>query len=341
MYVRRLHLHGVKTLWRDIPEGGGPLPEAARHRLLLQGGNGSGKTTILETIRTLWELFGEWIDQGPPPYIIIDPYAPKLAAMELAGFTNEGQSLWVGIGSTDAWDELKSRHPDALFAGKTWEAKDSVRRKLDVVELPVGDWKAFRHRSMVGSDPRPNIISFPPDDRRVIAPPERRPRLIDTTAQGWSAVYSPGIDLESVLLTVGAMRPGVFDRTLHLVNLALRHRDKRITGWGNDGRLQVEGTTPDGRSYTHTVDRLSSGERQMLLMIAYVAGFLRHGGIVLIDEPDLHIHLSMVTQLMQTLDLIVRERGGQMIVASHSERVWDFFPRDSEKIELTPWRGGE
>jgi ABC-type uncharacterized transport system fused permease/ATPase subunit len=42
----------------------GPLPLATRRRLLLHGGNGIGKTTILEAVRTLWELFGEWIDPG-------------------------------------------------------------------------------------------------------------------------------------------------------------------------------------------------------------------------------------------------------------------------------------
>src|SRR5215216_2120212 len=64
MYVKRLWLHGVKMLHRGIPEGGGPLPEAAYKRLLFQGGNGSGKSTILAAIRTLWETFGEWIDVG-------------------------------------------------------------------------------------------------------------------------------------------------------------------------------------------------------------------------------------------------------------------------------------
>lgn len=64
MYVKRLRLRGVKMLSRDIPEGGGPLSEESRKRLLLLGSNGSGKTTILETIRQVWELFGEWIDEG-------------------------------------------------------------------------------------------------------------------------------------------------------------------------------------------------------------------------------------------------------------------------------------
>jgi predicted ATPase len=105
--------------------------------------------------------------------------------------------------------------------------------------------------------------------------------------------------------------------------------------------LAVEGQTERGVTYRHPTEQLSSGERQFLLMVAYVAGFLRPGGIVLIDEPDLHIHISMVTQLMQTLDHIVRQRGGQLIVASHSELVWDFFSKDDERIELTPWRGAD
>ena len=64
MYVNRLRLWGVKPLRCDIPADGAELPEASRHRLLLQGGNGSGKTVVLETIATLWKFLGEWIDIG-------------------------------------------------------------------------------------------------------------------------------------------------------------------------------------------------------------------------------------------------------------------------------------
>lgn len=76
-------------------------------------------------------------------------------------------------------------------------------------------------------------------------------------------------------------------------------------------------------------------------MVAYMAGFLRRGGIVLLDEPNLHLHISLVSQLMHALDLIVREREGQLIVASHSEKVWEFFSREEERLDLTPWRGGQ
>ena len=141
------------------------------------------------------------------------------------------------------------------------------------------------------------------------------------------------------MLTVQAEKePAEFTRLLELVNLALRHAGKKITGW-NGGRLRVEGKTLDGRGYVHTVDELSSGERQFLLMAAYVAGFLRPGGIVLIDEPDLHIHIAVVTHLMQTIDYIVRQRGGQLIAASHSDKVEDYFPQDDQRVDLSPRRG--
>src|SRR4051812_13004629 len=64
MYVRRLRLYGVKMLRRDLPERGEPLPDATRRRILLQGGNGSGKTTILDCMRLLWDHFGQLIDRG-------------------------------------------------------------------------------------------------------------------------------------------------------------------------------------------------------------------------------------------------------------------------------------
>jgi predicted ATP-dependent endonuclease of OLD family len=74
-------------------------------------------------------------------------------------------------------------------------------------------------------------------------------------------------------------------------------------------------------------------------MIGFTIAFLRPAGILLLDEPDLHIHVSMVTQLMETLQLICDERDAQLIVASHSSLVWDWFDEE-ERIDLSGWREG-
>ena len=121
------------------------------------------------------------------------------------------------------------------------------------------------------------------------------------------------------------------------VRWGVGHRDKRISGFGENGRLVVEGVAPSGASYQHSIEELSSGEKQMLLMVGFTSAFLRAGGLLMIDEPDLHIHVSMVSQLMETLLLIAEHRTAQLMVASHSALVWDWFD-DEERIDLSGWR---
>jgi energy-coupling factor transporter ATP-binding protein EcfA2 len=341
MYVKRMRLYGVKPLRRDFPDGGGALPEPTKQRFLLQGGNGSGKTTILETIRTLWEFFGDWIDRGSgkPPIAKHSRHflaEAELAAIEMGDCPSAGFSLWIGMGRANAWADLQREHTDAFFAGLIRYGSEPGASRI---ELPTRDWRTFRLNSMAGSVPQPNILHLPPDNRTFADAPRERAKLIDTTRLNWSAVYDPTLDLDSLLLTVKARDADVFHECLRPVNLALAHRSKEIVGFGEDGRLVVKGKMPGGDAYHHAPAQLSSGERQMLLLIAYTVGFLRPGGILLIDEPDLHIHMSMVTQLLDTLEKAVREKNGQLILASHSEWVWDWFSRDAERIELLPWRG--
>jgi AAA domain, putative AbiEii toxin, Type IV TA system len=336
VYVNRLRFRSVKSLNRDIPEGGGEFPGPARRRSVLQGGNGSGKSTVLETIATLWRLWGEWIEQGQGFAIRREELTPFLqddyfAAMEMVGIPDT-PPLWIGVGAPGEWSALKETYPEALFAGLV------LQQKWGVVELPPRDFLGRRHRSLAGSEPFPNVVFFPPEGRTIEAPERPRAEIIDTTRFNWTAVYDPTVNLDSVLLTVQALSPERFEECLRLVNLALEHCGKRIAGFGPKGRLIVEGTK---RPFRHPIEELSSGERQMLLLVGFIVAFLRPGGIVLLDEPDLHMHIGMVEQLLETVERVIQERKGQWIVASHSVLVWEWFARPEEQIDLNPWREGK
>ncbi len=74
--------------------------------------------------------------------------------------------------------------------------------------------------------------------------------------------------------------------------------------------------TKSGRS--HPVHMLSSGEKQILLMIAFITRELRPGGMVLIDEPDLHLHVSLSNAFVSYLKQATAEKNGQLIIASHA-----------------------
>lgn len=73
---------------------------------------------------------------------------------------------------------------------------------------------------------------------------------------------------------------------------------------------------------THSVQELSSGERQALIIISRV---LRAGAghtVVLIDEPDAYLHPHLSQRLIQALESGVGA-DGQLIVATHSPSILD------------------
>ena len=344
MYVNRLKLLGVRSLAEDLPVGGGGLPEAAQQRLLLRGPNGSGKSTILETIAALWKSFGRWIDQGEltnAPRLVAASIgnlrltSADIVAMEIVGHPLAPGSLWIGVARRPQWEELKASFPGSVFAG-------AIRSNGWNIELPPGGWREHRHMSLVGKLTGPNVVYFPPEDRypRVRLPMIQGPaQVTDVTEFNWLARPDPRTRFQDVVLTMKAIRQADFDEFCEMVNLCLRPTRKKLLGFNDRGDLVVVGQRKDDKMFEHRVDELSSGERQMLLILGFTIAFLREGGIVIVDEPDLHIHTAMTTQLMQMLDHIVQRRHGQLIAASHSETVWDYFSRTTERLDLNPWVG--
>ncbi|MCY2994428.1 MAG: AAA family ATPase [Planctomycetota bacterium] len=259
-----------------------------------------------------------------------------LAAMEIVGHPLISSSLWIGVGRRKPWEDLKAAFPRAQFAG-------AIRSSGWNIELPSPAWREHRHLSLVGKLASPNIIYFPPEDRY----PRSRPGLVgfpahvtDVTAFNWHARPEPRTRFEDLVLTMSAIRPQDYEEFRLMVNLCLRPTNKVLRGFNDRGYLVVTGERHDGQPFEHRVKDLSSGERQMLLVLGFTIAFLREGGIVLVDEPDLHIHTAMTTQLMQMLGHIVQRRRGQLIVASHSETVWEYFSRTTERLDLNPWTGG-
>jgi len=363
MFVNRLCFRDVKPLDHDIPGDGKELPEPARKRLLLQGGNGSGKTTILETIATLWRFWGEWIDFGDgkiPPRQQLKHFLMQtgFAAMEIVDMMPKALPIWIGIGRLSDLEELKMSYPRHTFAGLYWIGRErrihlpppgaidlQDARNLTLMASSTGVVapgrpvisSTARSQSLLRNGPFSNIVYFPSEGRTLLESRKPRAVLLDMMSFNWVARFDQRMNLDSFLLTLKTREPGQFEECLKFVNLALVHRGKRITGFGDNARLVVEGEAESGQSYQHTIEELSSGEKQMLLMIGFTVAFLRPGGIFLIDEPDLHIHVSMVSQLMETLELIAEHRNAQLIVASHSALVWDWFD-DEERIDLSGWR---
>lgn len=345
MFVNRMRFYGVKALRTDIPEKG-ELTEAARKRVLFHGANGTGKSTVLHGISALWKLFGEWIDVGTggriDPTWTRDPLAEaEIAAIELREFSPEYETLWIGIAKGNAWEDLRKQYPASQFAGMVTYGRSGKGEPKFVLELPKLDLSTTRSQMLVGKVAKPNVVYFPPEERMLNSSRSSRARLVNLQDYRWSAEYDSTVDLDGLLTTVKAYDEPRYLRTLDLVNGLLRNQRKKLSLPGQGKRHAVEiSTAIDVPIPPHSVDLLSSGEKQIVLMVAFASCLLQEGGILIADEPDLHLHAAMVKPLIGTLYQLTQERHGQLIVAAHSTTMKSWFVSESEQIQLSPFRGG-
>jgi hypothetical protein len=82
---------------------------------------------------------------------------------------------------------------------------------------------------------------------------------------------------------------------------------------------------PEGRGYGGypplDVSTAGSGFHQLLLILAFL--FARPSSLILLDEPDAHLHVVLQKELYDQLLSLCRERNGQLVVATHSEVLID------------------
>jgi predicted ATPase len=77
-----------------------------------------------------------------------------------------------------------------------------------------------------------------------------------------------------------------------------------------------------------------SGFHQVLLLLAFI--YARPGSVLLLDEPDAHLEIIRQRQLFSVLRQLVAERGSQLVVATHSEVIFDECEYDQIVAFLGP-----
>lgn len=302
--ITGLHIAGYRSLRRvDWPEDGldwrGEVPDT----VLVGGANGSGKTTLLELL-----------------FEVVRALLALSAGVELVFDESIFEGRRVGLGFS------VGRHAFTLqFHGTPppW---------AHVVLGPAILWshtarlalKVLRESFQPGT--RPQLIYFP-TDRAVRFPfvefkgPGSRRRSDEIGYR-----YSPPTDwqhsVEAILYDArwrdlnakerGKQSPGhfaAFERVMQRFFAGAKQ-----LYWDDDGVLHVR--TQDG--VLHPLEALSSGEKQILLFAAELVDRWTPGSLVLIDEPELHLHEAWLAALWDLICELQQERGGQVIVATQS-----------------------
>jgi ABC-type lipoprotein export system ATPase subunit len=85
--------------------------------------------------------------------------------------------------------------------------------------------------------------------------------------------------------------------------------------------------SPVGHTY-----ELSSGERSLVLFCAKLMKVAKKGALLLIDEPENHLHPKFITLMVQTLSQILLATESRALLVTHSPFVVREFERSTVKI---------
>lgn len=297
---------------------GSQVPDMA----LVGGANGSGKTTLMEM---LFEIVRFAVDATVPDDLDNDA---------LARLPRGAQRIDVSLDTGRVTHHLtissKTLHDISQRSGawSIWTPMPDETEKPEFLPSPHAIQEERRRLTRVsGMAEGPRLLYFPTD--RAVTFPSTRFKGPGNRTGGDEPTYryqAPKEWLQSVEAilydarwrdlnakdrgNLGSARNfAAFEATM------LRFfGDTKRFHWDDEGVLHVQ--TREGA--LHSLDALSSGEKQVLMFGAELYRRWTPGSLILLDEPELHLHEAWLATFWRLLNDLQRERGGQVIITTQS-----------------------
>lgn len=285
--------------------------EVARPLCVLTGPNNSGKSTILQAVLLGFDALRRCVD------------------------TQTWRLRTSGRAVTQV-DFLRVNEPRDLWHNQQWKGGRAGAEKYIRVGLFFDNGVSFfaRIRFLYGAlnigitDVSPNPLS---EDllkavlgvSPVFLPPSggaQAHEAVSTIAQLHYTLSTgdPGVVLRNILLQL--QRPEQKEAWTFVCGVARSHFGIEMQNIAFDEKYDLEIRAPyqDG---TCTLDLVSGGAGfSQVLQIVAVLAWLKPG-LVLLDEPDAHLHPSLQSRLLDFLHALGSHFGVQIILSTHSKEV--------------------
>ncbi|HBA67557.1 MAG TPA: AAA family ATPase [Methylococcaceae bacterium] len=324
---------------------------------LLVSKNGSGKTTLLDTMSSLLRLLGEaepkqygledldngfgraqldlklrvfW--QGQDRHIVLSILGGQLGnELSLKVWDSEAlqthqASQWYRMGFTGRHSGLPlkplSTHKSEAFLGDLLSA---IQSSLNNSPNSFGE-SIFSY---------PTALSFSAyrDIPQISEPAE--PRSI-TQPQYWG--YNPvhcfsahnetwRYSLDNLLVWLKWLDDGRFEKARDLINQQVFQGTNKFFKDVHRPSLEAIIHTGGNEPGEHRLDRLSSGEKNLMQLFLRIGAHMTKNTILLIDEFDVHLHIRWQYRLFNTLKaLSARDDANFTVVATtHSTEILQTF----------------
>ncbi|TDC76123.1 AAA family ATPase [Streptomyces hainanensis] len=103
--------------------------------------------------------------------------------------------------------------------------------------------------------------------------------------------------------------------------------DSAIAAYARDIRVGMEITESHVRDLTSAFGRMSSGHAIVALTMTQLVHLVAEQSLVLVDEPEAHLHPPLLASFMQALSNLLAARNGVAVVATHSPVVLQTVPQ--------------
>lgn len=322
-------IRGLSPIRLDFTD---PVLGQARLRTVIAGSNGSGKTTILEAIGQLLALANfqkfDWIalEQADAQLIVADLPPGTHTKLWIGANAELGHARILPVASTPSSPASQLYLEKSQGRGvEIFGSAGRIPTQIQQAEKEGGEY--------------PNCLYFPSENRQL-----HRKKIGQVIAEPVSYVWVyrfldsqqwPG-SLESFLVALyfrdliawnddayqtngrngKVERESEFTKFTQVINRFLFN--KQIIGVDRQTfRLQLQ--TLGGQ--IQPIDQLSSGEKQIILLLGEIQRRIRRGSVVLIDEPELHLHPQWQRQLVRALTDLCATFEAQLIMTTHSEEI--------------------
>jgi AAA15 family ATPase/GTPase len=309
----------------------------------------------------------KWFDRWGGFAVIIDElidFSGKMEKEKVKICLFYGKNQWLGNlqkenNDVDSWlGEIKIGKKERLLLGPPKYAKDvedttapqakvaSTRpgyeeKTRERNEFFFNNWEKAYKKMVLGiqATDTPNMIYLDAEERKWVKPVENTGQLIpDDLTKSWLFRYTASGNwkdqLENTLVNFKII-PGEkeFNEVIGTLNKFL-HDKEIVTTYRLEDRNRLRVRLKKGRGKYHYFDDLSTGERHVLVVLFNVLRWMRPGGIVMVDDPDLFLHPSLILQLLENLEHIVEKNNGQLIITSHNIDIWKYCDNIGLKIRI-------
>lgn len=302
----------------------------------VSGPNGAGKSLLFEAITLLWRAGRPWGQYNLN--LLVGPWAEtstititfSLTDPECALLTQYGRSRGDPLASQDAPQKLKVR---------VEITKEGTHGRLQ--HYIENEWaKLFWEHSFSQSYEFAHIDYLPAD--RSIQRGEQaqvNPSLLNVEqVEGLRQQVFDSFIQQRQIFTLSGIQP--FLASLDYLDMLRQREGKPSTGdfdalaepffqatGKKINRPSIDSNSPFGASlyvdtpsgYRHSIDQLSSGEQEVLSLMFYVRRLSSSGGLLLIDEPELHLHPALQQSFFAVVENVA-ERA-QVWVVTHSAKL--------------------